>query len=649
MLSGLGKPVVLKHRMPSKAMVSAAPVQNVQAVAELIDAAQALLAARKMSETVALLRPLVPAALSADLCQIVGLLHLCAGASDPALMWFGHILAICPSDAGAHHGRAMALHQLGRAEEALAAYDAALRHGASEASFFYDRGNLLRSLGRRDEAIASYDEALRRRPAYPEALLAGAEILAESGCDDDALRFYDEAIRLDPMPIAALLGRGLLLQRRGRLEAAIATFERALALRPKDADLLCNKGVALYHLGKLTEALCAYDAALHVRPRFPEALSNRGNVLMLLGRHEEALAGYDAALAIRPDYVEGLCNRALALQEVLRLDEAAADFEKALQPGPSFPHVRKNQAMLRLLRGDFERGLEGYESRWSHGGTLKSQSRLDLLEWPGPAAGFGRLLVFDEQGLGDAIQFSRYLPLVASHGADVTFVCRASLQRLFRGLAAQIDSVDAVPPKRGFDHQIALASFPHAFATRPATIYAPSPYLRAEPERIAHWAARLGGQGLRVGLCWHGNAENKPHLARSIPLAAFAPLSALDGVRLISLQRCDGLDELADRPMKLEILGEDIDAEGDAFVDTAAIMMSLDLIVSCDTSVAHLAGALGRPVWTLLKRSPDWRWLLGRTDSPWYPTMRLFRQDVQGDWDAVIADVAAALKGFAKF
>ncbi|HET6376507.1 MAG TPA: tetratricopeptide repeat protein, partial [Methylocella sp.] len=382
--------------------------------------------------------------------------------------------------------------------------------------------------------------------------------------------------------------------------------------------------------------------ALRLAPSTPQAWSNQGNLFLKLQQPWEALSAFEKALCLKPRSLEALCGRAVALKHLGRFSESLKAFDDALACDPSSPHARNNKAALLLLCGDFAQGLDLYESRWVFAGTPKDALKLPVPEWNGEPLDGKKIIVFDEQGLGDAIQFSRYLILLARKGANVTFFCRQSLHRLFRTLGENIRLTGEPGPGEPFDYQIALSSLPRAFKTRVETIPALSPYLHAEPSLARQWARRIGPQGFKTGICWRGNQNPKADPSRSIPLASFERLAGLEGVRLISLQKRDGSKDHETLPGLIEP-GEDFDSGADSFADTAAIMQSLDLIVSCDTSIAHLAGALGRPVFVLLRHVPDWRWLLGREDSPWYPTMRLFRQNALGDWDEVMERVRKAV------
>jgi hypothetical protein len=383
-----------------------------------------------------------------------------------------------------------------------------------------------------------------------------------------------------------------------------------------------------------------------LRPDFAEAALNLGSALMKLDRPEDALAAYGKARALRPDFAAAMCGEGLTLKELGRFDEALSAFDEAARLGDI--DARGNRGCLLLMLGEFEAGWEGYESRWLAGKSLKDALGVRFPEWSGAATPGQRLLIMNDHGLGDTIQFSRYAPMAARAGAEVTFLCPAKLHRMFAAYAG-VRLVAEIDASETFDAQIAVSSLPRAFGTRLETIPAEAPYLEPEEAPRSKWAARIGGQGFKIGVSWQGNPDPRADIGRSAPLAAFAPLAALPDVRLISLQKGAGVEQLSNLPrgMNVEALGEEFDAGPDAFVDTAAAMAHCDLVVTCDTSIAHLAGALGRPVWVALKNVAEWRWLRDRADSPWYPTMRLFRQRARGDWDDVFARMAAEVAALA--
>ncbi|MGO9007373.1 MAG: tetratricopeptide repeat protein [Beijerinckiaceae bacterium] len=620
-----------------------APTASADECRAVFHSVAAHLQAGRKQEAVDELKILLPSQVAeAAQCQLVGSILVGANALQEALGWFERAYRLSPEDPGSAANHATLLFRLGRLEEALLGYDAALRLCRTDAKVFYNRGLVLRALGRTNEAIGSLDEALKLDPGDPETLRAGGLILRDAGRLERAVAFFEEAIRLRPDFRECLIDRANLLQKLGRFEAAVAAYSEALVRFPNDADLLNNRGGALRELGELDAALESYEAALAVRPAFPQALFNRGTILLKKAPPDAALAAYEAALALRPNYCDAHVGRGVALKELCRFDEADEAFDVALAQEPDSAHAKNNKGALQLLRGDFAAGLDGYEFRWLATGVHKRTLNFPIPEWQYPGRAGERVLVYDEQGFGDTFQFSRYLPLMAEAGVAVTFFCRGALVHLMRGIDPRVRVVDHFGREAVFHAQIALSSLPRAFGTRLETIPAPSGYLAADPQRVAQWRNRLGAHGFKIGLCWQGNPNPCADLNRSIPFAAFAPLAALQGVRLISLQRPDVAAAAAAASLGVEV-APDLDAEGDAFADTAAVMQNVDLIVACDTSVAHLAGALGRPVFVLLKRVPDWRWLLDRTDSPWYPTMRLFRQKERGNWAQVVARVAAAV------
>ena len=506
----------------------------------------------------------------------------------------------------------------------------------------YARGVAMWQRGRRQEAIALLDAALRANPEFPEALCMGGYILGESGKSAAALQFYRRAISFKLDLPTAWSNMGKLLFEQRRCAEALDAFEAALALKPGDADLWNSRAGALRQLGRLDESAAAAREALRLRPNFAEAALNLGNARLKLDQVEEALEAYRLASSIKPEFSTALCGQALALGSLDRFEEAREAFENAERLGSV--EAIGGKGCLDLTLGDFERGWEGYEARWIAGKSLDEALGVRFPKWRGPGRTGERVLVLNDHGLGDTIQFARYLEMMARAGAAPTFLCPSKMHRLLSSLS-RVRLVEKAPDGESFDAQIAVSSLPRAFATRLDSVPADVPYLRAEPESAEKWAGRIGPAGVKIGIVWQGNPNPEADMARSMPLRAFAPLAATPGARLISLQKGFGVEQLADLPpgLRVETLGEDFDAGTDAFIDAAAAMTHLDLVVTCDTAIAHLAGALGRPVWVALKKDAEWRWLRDRDDSPWYPTMRLFRQKRHGDWSGVFAEMAARL------
>lgn len=456
--------------------------------------------------------------------------------------------------------------------------------------------------------------------------------------DEASLADLDAALGRHPADIDAHYRRAHALHAMQRLEEALQGYARVLALQPNHVDALCNRGAALFRLGHADEAQASWQAALQIDARHPPSLYNMGHALHGLGHPEQALAYYDRALHSRPDYVEALCNYGLALQALNRIDEAQICYRRALQLQPDLPLAHWNLGLCRLRQGDYASGWREYEWGWAAGerGMLR---RASSSLWRGeiPLAG-KRIILIAEQGLGDTLQFCRYAPLLAAQGAHVWLEVQAPLLRLLGQLpgVAGVYAQGETPPEA--DYHCPLLSLPLALGTRLDTIPAPSPYLRADPELVAHGSQRLAHLPRpRVGIAWSGNPQHRNDALRSIPLALLVP-----AVRnLGSLVRI----QTDARPGDAVLLAEhgifdDSDTLRD-FADTAALLANLDHVVSVDTAVAHLAGAMGVPTTLMLPYAADFRWLLDRSDSPWYPSLRLLRQATRGDWSTVLTQLSA--------
>ena len=507
------------------------------------------------------------------------------------------------------------------------------------------QAHALHQAGRLDEADAAYRAILAQHPREVHALALLGTLRLQRGKIEDAIELLGRALRLNPREPTLLNNRGHALERAGRHDEALKSYAKAVALKPDYAEAHFNRGNTLRRVGRQEEALAAYDQAIRLNPRFAPAMTNRGNALRALGRPADALASYDEALALAPQSAEAHDNRGVALEDLLRCEEALSSFDRAIALDPSYAEARANKGLLLLRLGDFERGWPLYEWRWRSANFTSPQRNFAAALWDGADAAGSTILLHAEQGLGDSILFCRYAPLVAARGAKVILEMPRALGRLMRSLSgadAVIATGDAPP---AFDRHAPLLSLPGIFHTSLATVPAAVPYLSAEPALIEKWRARLPA-GFRIGINWQGNPAGKVEKGRSAPLAAFAPLAQLPGVQLVSLQKTHGLDQLAHLPagMSVATLGEDFDSGPDAFLDTAAVMMSLDLVVTIDSSIGHVAGALGRPVWLALQAVPYWVWMLDRADSPWYPSMRLFRQARGGAWSEVFERMGAELK-----
>jgi tetratricopeptide (TPR) repeat protein len=511
------------------------------------------------------------------------------------------------------------------------------------ADLHYLSGNLKLHQGQLEGAVAAYRRALSINPEHPEAHYNCGIALQGANRASEALESFDAALRARPDYAAAHLGRGNVLRSLDRRAEAVASYERAAQLKPiDDLDLLNNIGLMLRDLKRPEGALASFDRALQLKPDFAEALSNRGLVLQELDRFDEALADYDRSLQIKSGLVDAHANRGNALQEMARHEEALASYQRALEIRPGYEAIYLNESLSRLVLGDLPGGWPKYEWRWQNNSETPPARLYSEPVWRGQEPLDGKtLLLYAEQGLGDTIQFCRYAKSVSDLGAKVLLSVQPPLVPLLQGLAG-VERIlvqgEAPPP---FDYHCPLLSLPLAFATSLQTIPKTGAYIRpAGPgfaERLEAWQARLGSKDKpRIGLVWSGNAHHKNDRNRSIPLSAFATIVSAKA-SFVSLQT-------EARPADAAVLAQRGDiawygAELVDFAETAALIAQLDLVISVDTSVAHLAAAMGKPVWLLLPANPDWRWLLGRDDSPWYPTMRLFRQSRHGDWSDVLSRV----------
>jgi len=570
------------------------------------------------------------------------------GRHDAALDRLDRVLAQWPDHAESWVNRGHALRAQERYQPALDSFDRALALRSDLPEALHGRAHALAALDRTEAALTEYDRALAVRPDLAEAWIGKGNVLVKLDRVGDALACFDRAIGLGGSPETRAHAhhfRGDALRSQERLEDALASFDQAVAIAPSDADAWLGRGRVLLEMRDFHEALVSYDRAVALRPDDAKPHDHRSRALRELGDYEGALAAAAESLRIQPDDAGGLNSRANALRMVGRLQEALADYARAIELNPGMGPLRFNHAVCLLLAGDFARGWPEYEHRWSLPTMARRRPRFQQPVWLGREDIAGRrILLHAEQGLGDTIQFCRYATLVSALGATVILGVQPELRPLLADLPGVADVVDrtAAPPL--FEYCCPLMSLPGALGTTLDSVPADIPYLRAPAGHVAAWQTRLGPRrGPRVGLVWSGNPNHRNDHNRSIPLALLEPV----------LARAPAWHAL-----QKDVRPEDVPALAMAgtirfhgpeladFSDTAALVMAMDLVITVDTAVAHLAGALGRPAWLLLPYAPDWRWMLGRDSTPWYPTMRLFRQTEPGDWASVLARVADALARF---
>jgi tetratricopeptide (TPR) repeat protein len=540
--------------------------------------------------------------------------------------------------------QATALHRQGRLEEAAQIYSAILAGDPGKFDALHLLGLLRHQQGREVDALRLIAAALNVNPHSADALSNFGLIFDTLKQHQDALGIFDKALALKSDHVNALNNRGLTLANLGRHAEALASWDRALAADPAHPEALHSRGNALFKAKRFAEALADYDRFLTLRPDDVDVLNNRGSSLAELGRLDEAIQSYQRALDVDPKLPEIHINKGHILADLHRFDEALAAYADAAAIGPKHAEARFCESLVRLRLGQFAAGWRDYEWRWRQAswGERGRDFAQPLWLGEGPLAG-KTILLHAEQGFGDMLQFARYVPLVARLGARILLEVQPPLKPLLshlEGASCVLARGETLP---AFDLHCPLMSLPLAFGTEAGSIPGACPYIRAPADRVSAWQARLGTKRcLRVGIAWAGSAVHEHDRTRSMALEQFASLLSVPGIEFVSIQKDMSAADAAAlrRHGNVRPIGSEL---GD-FADTAAVISLLDLVIAVDTSVVHLAGALGRPVWVLVPFSPDFRWLLEREDSPWYPSARLFRQPRYGDWQRVLARVKTELE-----
>lgn len=565
------------------------------------------------------------------------------GRLDDAVDSYQSAIAIKPDYADAYSNCGLALHQLRRLDGALASYERAVALLPGYAEFHFFRGNVLMELGQMEAAVASYDKAIAIRPSHAQAHFNRGFGLQELKQFSAAVASYDKAIESHAGYAEAHCNRGVVLIELKQLEAAVLSCDRAIAIKPDYAEAHFNRGNALLARKQFDEALASYDKAIAINQAYAKAYANRGFALHHLKQLNAALNSYDEAIEMYSGSAEAHSNRGLVLHELKQMDEALASYDRAIAADPDYAAAYFNKSLTYLVGGSFEPGWALYEWRLkTEDGSNLGRRSFEQPAWLGEGSLAGKtVLLHSEQGLGDTIQFCRYAERVASLGAMVILEVPKLLLSALNGLKGDIKFVTRGTPLPSFDYHCPLLSLPLAFKTDALSIPRSTSYLQCDGKKLAEWTQRLGVKTKpRVGLVWSGNADHVNDHNRSIALAALAA-QLPDGYDYVSLQR-----EVRATDRQILEATTSICHFGDAledFGDTAALCELMDLVISVDTSVAHLSGALGRPTWVLLPHVPDWRWLLDRDDSPWYRSVKLYRQAADRQWSGVLASVRADL------
>jgi Tfp pilus assembly protein PilF len=620
---------------------------------------------------------------SVELGNDLGVVFAQQGKLDQAVARFRQVIQSRPDYADAYNNLGIVLSQQGKLIEAVSSYQQALRIKADYAEAHSNMGLALGSLGQLPEAIAAHQRALEIKPDFtsaannlqaafgahqrlnqnmadfrmshwympdePDAYNELGLALKTQGRLTEAIASFQEALRLRPDFAEAHNNLAVVFKERGNWDEAVASLRHALALNPDFAEAHNNLGTMLESAGNLDEASACYQQALSRKPDFAEAHNNLGIILDKQGEYADALTHYQRALALKPDYPDAHHNLGTLLVDQGKLSEGVASYERALQLKPDYVEAHLGRAQAWLQMGDWERGWPELEYRWQRKSFPPRPFHQPL--WEGESLADRTILLHAEQGLGDSIQFIRYAPLVKQRGGFVIVECQDGLLPLLAtcpGIDRLVTSGSELPY---FDIHAPLVSLPRIFRTTLATVPADVPYLFADPELVEHWRQELApgpsfpnsslGTRAMIGVAWQGNPGHTNDRHRSVPLVSFEPLARLDGVRLFSVQKGPGTEQLASARERFSL--PDLGGQFRTFQDTAAVLKNLDLVITVDSAVAHCAGALGIPVWVLVPYAADWRWLLDREDSPWYPTMRLFRQKELGNWDEVFDRVLVDL------
>jgi tetratricopeptide (TPR) repeat protein len=569
-----------------------------------------------------------------------------AGRPLEAAASYQRALRCAPHDERLHFSLGKAFQDTGRFEEALSCYRRTLALDADCAPACFNMGLLFIEQALYPEALAALQQAVALAPGFAEAHNNLGTVLQALQRDAEALACFQRAVQENPDYSEAWCNVGRLLFTQQRWDEAIPAFQKALALKPAWVEALHNLGLCHHKKKELERAEACYRKVLLLRPDHHPAHLDMGNIFLDRGDLPEMAAWYRKALQLAPDDTEAFVNVGRMLRDQGRWEEALACYDKALEREPRHVEAHFSRALIYLTLGRFSEGWPAYEWRLQMAGWFEKAypHRLGTPRWNGEPFAGRTLLVHHEQGFGDTLQFVRYLPLVKARGGTVVLEVPSALKPVVAGIRGADDTFDLSPPGKSrpaHDLHVPLLSLPGLFGTTLESIPAQVPYLSADPAKAAAWAERIGGNSFKIGIVWSGSTWNARLADKSCPVSHFLSLAGIPGVRLFGLQKKPAAHEQA------AAAAEGIPNHGEEFADfsdTAAAIANLDLVIAVDTAVAHLAGGMGKPVWVVLPCRADWRWLLNRADSPWYPTMRLYRQPRPGAWDDVFHRLAQDLK-----
>jgi tetratricopeptide (TPR) repeat protein len=561
-----------------------------------------------------------------------------AGNLQEAEVIYRAILEVQPNEPDALHLLGLVAHQVGNNKTAINLLEKAISVNPNASDFYFHCAEAYLALHKNDLAITRYKQALAIKPDYVDVLNNLGLALHKLKRYEETITHYEQAIVLKPDYAEAHNNLANSLQELDRQQEAITHYEQAIVLKPDYAEAHYNLGNTLQKLDRQQEAIIHYEQAIVLKPDYAEAHYNLGNTLQKLDRQQEAIIHYEQAIVLKPDYAEAHNNLGYTLQEIDQLIEAVKHYEQAIVLKPDYAEAHYNLGFAYLLNGSFEKGWLNYEWRYKTAENKRHIRNFNQPQWDGSPLNHQTIFLHAEQGLGDTIQFIRYLPMVANSGGNIIVECDQGIIHLFSEYKNIADFIGKGEPIPDFDVHSPLLSLPKIFNTTYDTIPSTVNYIHANETLINSWNKKLSStKKYKVGFFWQGNKKYFRDKSRSIPLIKFKDLLSISGVEFISLQKGEGQEQIIESGFSH--LVSDYTSQMDnveKFADTVAIINGLDLIIGTDTSIIHLAGAMGKPVWLLLPFYPDWRWMLNKENSPWYPTMRLFRQQEIGDWGTVI-------------
>jgi len=567
-----------------------------------------------------------------------------SGNADAAVDYYKRAIELDPGMAEAWYNLGLMMYSRKNTMEAVLCYQKAIQIYPEFMEAFYQLGKCYCQMQHADRALRCFQRVLEIKPAFALVHILMGDILQETGRTDCALEHFRAALELEPESAELYNKIGENYKRQGKLRRAQANFQRALELQPDFPDALFNLAYVHGELGQRDNAIHYYQLVLEIAPDSAETHYNLAGLLAADGRNHDAIPLLEKALRIKPDHVDGHNNLGLNLKAVGRIHEAIRQYRKAIEINPEAAHVHLNLSLALLLIGEFSEGWREYDWRFDVDPYQADYRYRGHKIWDGRSFSGKRLLVHDDQGLGDTLQFARYLPLVKKMGGTLILETRREILPLLAAFPA-IDELLERPPEGGsnveFDYYIPLLSVPGRIGTRADSIPADIPYLFADAKKCAYWQENMKRPGIMIGLVWAGNKAHVNDANRSCSLDQFGWLADFPQTVRFSLQK----DFAPEEEMQLQKMGvTNLGRLLHDFSETAAVIENLDLVITVDTAVAHLAGAMGKTTWILLPFDPDWRWMRGRSDSPWYPTVRLFRQSRPGDWATVVASVYGELK-----